>query len=159
MQSPTHGEVTADQMLAIIKKYIERDTDADYEIAVGCDSQSFKNKTKYVLVVTARRVGQGGIFFYEISWLENKRNLRAKIYQEVTQSLEIAQTINDFVISMDKENVVFSSVEVDIGKNGPTREFIKEIRGWIESTLEIPATIKGDGSMVIACAVANRISK
>lgn len=158
MISPTYGEVTNEQMLEIITNYVNSDPYGEFELAVGCDSQRFKNKIKYVLVVTARKVGNGGIFFYETTWLVDERSLRSKIYQEVTQSLRLADIINEFVNELDMTNVNFSCVEVDIGKNGETKEFIKEIKGWIEATLEIPASIKGDGS-VIACAVANRISK
>ena len=157
MISPTYGEITPEQMYSIIDKYIN-DPNEQYEISVGCDSQSFKNSTKYVTVLTVRKVGHGGIFFYSIEWLDNLRNLRGKIYQEVTKSLELAQEVVTYIDRVDKDNVVFASVEVDIGKVGPTKEFIREIRGWIESTLDIPAEIKGD-NMVIACAVANRISK
>ena len=157
MTSPTYGEVTRDQMYSIIDKYMS-DPESQYEISVGCDSQSFKNSTKYVTVLAVRKMGNGGIFFYKIEWLDNLRNLRGKIYQEVTKSLELAQEVATYVNNYDGDNVVFSSVEVDIGKVGPTKEFIREIKGWIEATMDVTAEIKGD-NMVIACAVANKISK
>lgn len=156
MKSPTYGEVTNDQMIAIIEKYTS-DPSAQYSIRVGCDSQKFKTATKYVTVLTVVNVGHGGIYFYNIEWLKNME-LRNKIYQEVAKSLDLAQDVLEYVKNSDKDNLIFETIEVDIGKNGPTKELIKEIKGWIESSFEGNAEIKGDG-VVIACAVANRISK
>lgn len=159
MKSPTYGNVSIDEMLELITKYVNQDLDGNYEITVGSDSQTFGNKTKYVLVITCRKVGNGGIFFYEIKWFEKSKTLQHKIHQEVQMSLDMASIINTFVDEMDKENINFTQIDVDIGANGETREFIREIRGWIEAIGDTPVVIKGEKIGQIATVVANRISK
>jgi len=159
MKSPTYGVVTNEEMLQLITNYTNQDFDAEYEITVGADSQTFKDKTKYVLVVACRKVGNGGIFFYDISWHEKSKTLQHKIHKEVQMSLEIAELINKYVDELNRENVNFVQIDVDIGTSGPSKEFIREIRGWVEAMGDVPVVIKGEKIGQIATVVANKISK
>lgn len=159
MISPTYGEVTKERMFEIITNYVTKNKDSRYEITVGADSQSFKRRTKYVLVVAVREVGHGGIFFYETKWFDNPKSLQIKIHGEVQMSLEMAVDVNDYVMGLNKDNVVFAHIDIDIGTNGETKQFVREVRGWIEAMGHVPVLIKGQKVNQVASCIADKLSK
>lgn len=120
MQSITYGNVTIKEMVDIIKNQPE-----GCKIIVGTDSQERDKKERLVRVVTVWNVGYGGFFFYDIIWLPIFKSLRNKIFTEISYSINLAMELSKFQEIDDIE------IHVDIGENGPTKEFMKEIYGWI----------------------------
>lgn len=159
MNSPTYGDVTNSEMFDLITKYINSDKYGKFEITVGADSQSFKRRTKYVLVIAVRNVGKGGIFFYDVNWFDKPDTLQTKIYNEVQISLDMAEEVNRYVRELNRENVIFAHIDIDIGTNGETKQFVKSIRGWVEAIGDVPFIIKGQKINQIASCIADRISK
>lgn len=161
MFSPTHGKVTQEKMIELIHQYITSGEKGDeYDITVGADSQSFKTHTKFVLVVAVHRIGCGGIFFYHVEHKEKTRNVQTKIHTEVQMSIEMASMLNQAVMQWDLANVNFSHIDIDIGKNGLTKEYIKEVVGWVNGVLGgegIHARIKPNAPT--ASCIADKISK
>ena len=126
--------VEIDDIIEIGKKYILEEPEAKYEISVGTDSQN-SSRTKLVQVITFRRVGHGGIFFYTSEYVQLIDNLRLKIYEETSRSIEIAQFFfNKFIktFNCDDYDITFY-IHCDIGNSGVTQQFVREIKGWIQS--------------------------
>jgi predicted RNase H-related nuclease YkuK (DUF458 family) len=156
MKSETYGEVSIDEMATIIKDYIEKEPNYDYNICVGCDSQN-TNLTKVVVVVAIHRVGKGGIYFYEISEERLITNLKQKIYHETSVSIDIATKISECLKLHDVHQKV--EIHADVGTNrikGKTYSLVNEITKYVEAC-GFECKIKPE-SYTASC-VANRISK
>ncbi len=157
LYSPTHGDVSFEKAYALIKSYVKQDQNAEYQVAVGADSQNF-NDTKVPVTVGVHKIvnniGCGGIFFAEIRRVKKISNIRQKIFYETNLSLELATKLRERFAA---DNVPYTiSVHVDAGYSGPTAELVAEISGWVRAC-GFPCVLKPDSYM--ASSVANRLSK
>lgn len=162
MKSPTYGYVDVERMVNIIIDYIKTDKLANYEIAIGTDSQNF-DKTKIVLSVVARRIGKGGIFFYNIKYVDLIRNVKEKLNLETYMSLELANKFME-ILENKKESKEFNfedyninfQVHVDAGHNGPTSALIPSLTAWVKA-YGYDVSIKPES--FAASSIANKYSK
>lgn len=165
MKSPTYGAVDLQQIVEIIRDFINRNPDSDYEITIGTDSQNF-NRTKIVTVIAVHKIGGGGIFFYDILYLPLIKELRRKLNTETQMSIDLA---NSFVTELEAEfdrtgwfygdyNINFQ-LHCDIGYNGKTSALIPEITGWVKAAVpeEFEPIIKPES--FAASSIANKYSK
>lgn len=130
MRSPTYGKVSYEKMIDIIKDFIQKSPQSTYNISVGTDSQNF-DCTKTVIVVAVHRIGNGGIFFYDIKTVKKITNISQKLFFETSSSLDIATKLSE---TFQKEGIDFEiNIHVDAGKNGQTSKLIPEIVGWIKA--------------------------
>lgn len=131
--------IDMEHIIARIADYIGQEPDAQYEITVGTDSQNH-NHTKMVEVIAVHRRGNGGIYFYNIDYLKLIKNLRQKINEETSRSLQVADGLLaelelDLMtrqIDIDDLNISFQ-IHCDIGCYGKTNMLIKEITRWVTS--------------------------
>ncbi|NLV75502.1 MAG: hypothetical protein GX023_00715 [Tissierellia bacterium] len=130
MYSPTYGKVNYEEMIDIIKRFIKKSPESTYNISVGTDSQNF-DYTKIVVVVAIHRIGNGGIFFYDIKNIKRITNISQKLFYETSNSLSVAMRLSE---TLEKEGIDFGiSIHVDAGKNGQSSKLIPEIVGWIKA--------------------------
>lgn len=156
MYSITHGEITFDEMYRLIKAYIS-DEKANFEIAVGTDSQNF-DYTKVPVTIGVHKIvnniGRGGIFFSEIKKVKKITNMRQKLFYETYLSIELASNIQERFLA---DGILCEiAIHIDAGLNGPTSKFLKELKGWVMSC-GFKCVVKPDSYM--ASSVANRLSK
>lgn len=158
--------VSYSQMVNLMANYIKQDSTASYEITVGTDSQCHE-KTKIVEVIAVCRVGRGGIFFYHIEYMKKIEDLRQKIYEETSRSLENAHGLLDEIYlqiirsdeDCDLDNLdIHFVVHCDIGRSrkSKTRVLVQEIMGWVEAE-GFECVIKPDS--YTASGIANKFSK
>ena len=130
MRSPTHGKVTYNQMIKLIKRFIEISPGSAYNISVGTDSQNF-DYTKTVIVVAIHRVGSGGIFFYDVKNVKKITNISQRIFYETSSSLDIATKLSQ---TLEEEGINFGiSIHIDVGDKGQSSKLIPEIVGWVKA--------------------------
>ena len=126
-----------DEIASKVAQYLTQDTEAEYEITVGTDSQNHSN-TKMVEVIAVHRKGRGGIYFYNIEYVPLITNLRQKINEETSRSLTVANALLDALeipllergYLIEGLNVTFQ-IHCDIGIHGKTQTLIKEITKWV----------------------------
>lgn len=157
MFSITHGEVSFDEMCQLIKTYTSQDPNAEFEIAIGTDSQNF-SYTKIPVTIGIHKivnnVGCGGIFFAEIKRVAKISNMKQKLFYETNLSLKYAFKLKQI---LDQEEIPKQiSVHIDAGYNGPSSQFIDDLTGWVKSC-GFESVVKPDSYM--ASSVANRLSK
>lgn len=147
---------------AVMARWVGARPDAEYELTVGTDSQNFDD-TKMVEAVVLRMVGKGGIFFYHVDRVRRIDSLRVKIYEETRRSLELAGAlIPELHGALEAEGLdcgrlrMRVAIHCDIGSQGPTRDMLKEIAGWVAAE-GYDCMIKPES--YAASGVANRISK
>lgn len=162
MTSPTHGLVNLDEIVTYIIEYVKSEPNAEYEVAIGTDSQNF-DKTKIVLTLVARKMGHGGIFFYKIDYLPLIRNIREKLTKETHMSLELADKFMSLLEQrFDTEGFDYAEykihyqVHVDAGYNGKTTELIPELTSWVRAC-GYDVSIKPES--FAASSIANKYSK
>ena len=149
----SHGKVSFDRMLKLIKGYVDQEPEYTYRITVGTDSQNF-GITKTVVVVAVHRVGKGGIFFYEVKTVRKITNIEQKLLYETSQSLDLAMKLSERL--KDDSLPCELDIHIDAGPNGPSSVVIPEIAGWVRSC-GFACTFKPDS--YTASSIANRISK
>ncbi len=152
--SPTHGNVSFDEMYFLIKKFICEFPECEYEITVGTDSQNH-SLTKTVLCLAVWRKGKGGIYFAETKYLRKITNIRQKLIHETSMSLELALKLTER-FKIDSLDYNITAIHVDAGKNGPTGRFVSEIIGWVKAC-GFDCKIKPYS--YCASSIADRVSK
>ena len=159
MTSPTLGEVDIAKVAEIIKERVSNP--GEYNLMIGTDSQNF-DKTKVVVVIALHHVGKGGIFFYDISHIHKINNIGQKLIYETQLSLQYAENlIKEFEkihqeTGFDYTEKINFGIHVDAGKNGPSKQVIPEIVGWIKAC-GYNVVVKPDSWA--ACSIANKYSK
>lgn len=138
-QSSTHGQLHLEEVLDIIKLFLEEDPQSEYSLVIGTDSQEKidsldgKKLVNLVTAVVIHRKGFGGKYFWQRKRILNIHSLREKIYAETFASLEFAtkfvpllkKTLNG------KSPNYHLEIHVDVGEHGETREMIKEVVGMV----------------------------
>lgn len=144
--STTYGKLSLDEVLVLIKSFLEENSDASYSVVIGTDSEEkiepASNKkvdsshTKTINLITAiviYRKGFGGRYFWKRKLQHNIHTLREKIYAETITSLEFAtmfvpmlkKTLNGHSPNYNLE------IHIDVGEHGATRDMIREVVGMV----------------------------
>ena len=161
MVSPTLGQVTIKDITSIIAEKTASADKGEFNLMIGTDSQNF-DKTKVVVVISLHHVGHGGIFFYDIRHVRRINNVGQKLLYETQLSLEhAAQLVAEFEAmktcgEFDYEQHLNMAIHVDAGQNGPSKQVIPQIIGWITSC-GYKAAVKPES--YAACSIANKLSK
>ena len=138
-QSVTHGELKTDDVISLIKAFLEDDPSSSYSLVIGTDSHEKKYSGKggssinLVTAILVHRRGYGGKYFWKKKELSNIHSLREKIYAETFESLNFALT---FVPQLKKKLNGKSpsynlEIHIDVGEHGDTRDMIKEVVGMV----------------------------
>ena len=138
-ESITHGQLTTEKVLQVIKDFLEEYPQSEYSLVIGTDSHeingsSLKNrKINLVTAVLVHRRGFGGKYFWIRRSVSNIHSLREKIYAETMGSLDFAAI---FVPLLKKKLNGHSpnynlEIHIDVGEHGDTRDMIKEVVGMV----------------------------
>jgi len=163
--NPTRGNLTIEKAMEEMIKYMAEKPEKSYDIIVGCDSSS-GNEPHFPVAVAILRIGEGGRFFLKkvkYSSNFNKRfvNWRDRILQEILLSCDLALFLRENFGKKVKKlknkdfHYQFCYIHADIGKNGQTKDMIKELTGLIRGNGFEPK-IKPEA--YIASVVADRYS-
>jgi hypothetical protein len=151
-KSPTKGKLNLNSVAREISGFINEDREQKYHLIVGTDSDAHNGKkTDFVTAIIVYRVGRGGRYF----WQKNNggrvfHTLRDRIHNEVTISLQVAQSIlgeleKTLVTSeADSRSTNYDfQIHIDVGQNGPTRDMVREVVGMVKGS-GFKALIKPD---------------
>ena len=147
--------------MACIIKYIQSEVyyhpEYQYKISIGTDSMTTRD-TVFVLVIVLYKVGRGGVYFYKKFHHDRIPNLRTKLYDETQLSLSAADIVIEDIFEVDEKlyNKINFSIHLDIGENGPTKDLIRELEGWV-TAMGYDYEIKPDS--YAASTIANMHSK
>lgn len=142
--NPTCGNLNFSQVLEEIFDYMKSQKDKTYEIVVGCDSSSTETPV-FPLALVILRKGEGGRFFLaKVRYPNGEKKFyswRERILEEVYLSCDFAlafreeleSKIVDSVDSKDNLDYKFEYIHADVGRNGQTRDMIREVTGLIRS--------------------------
>lgn len=129
-ENPRGRKFDLDQIVEYIREKFKKHPYEIFKIIIGTDSQKKSKSINFISVIVVYRLGKGGTYFIYRERLNNNIGLKQKIYKEAHMSLEIAQKIRG-KLTILKENEILE-LHVDIGEQGQTREYIKELVKYIE---------------------------
>lgn len=132
-QSTTHGVLTLEEVKDKIVLFMKEQEDARYQVIIGTDSQKKQGSTDFVTAIIVHRIGTGGIYFWYRTEDNKIRVLKQRIFEEAALSLTTAQEF----FELFKKNGIAQfhfEIHVDMGSEGPTREWITEVVSMIRGS-------------------------
>ncbi|RCW49947.1 MULTISPECIES: ribonuclease H-like YkuK family protein [unclassified Halanaerobium] len=155
--SPTDGRLTLDETYEKIINFIKSDSDYEYKLIVGTDSQPGFSEVVFVTAIVIYRIGRGGRYFYYKDNVRFKSGMKQRIFYEVSRSLEVASKLTLFLSEEDQlEEDIELEIHIDVGHNGPTNEIIREVTGMVVGS-GFEAYIKPDA--YAASTVADKFTR
>lgn len=151
--SPSKGRLDFAAVVEELLDFIEHEPANTYSVVVGSDSEQGIKETEYITAIVIHRHGKGGRYFWSRKIQANKATLRDRIWQETTLSTDLGKRILD---EFQARGNGFKKVQihVDIGENGPTRELIKEICGFVKG---VGFSVHIKPQAYAACSVADKL--
>lgn len=138
--NPTKGIISFDKVLREMTNYMQDSPKESYSVIVGCDSSS-EEKPDFPVAIVVLKKGHGGRFFLkktDYSILSKKKfvSWKERILEEVFLSCQLAATLKkDLKATVEglnfKPDYKFQYIHADIGKNGITKDMIKEVTALI----------------------------
>lgn len=136
--NPTRGKISLEEVMQEIQDYMTKKPTKFYEIVVGCDSPATDDPF-FPLAIVVRRKGEGGRFFLKkIKYDKGQKfpNWKMRILEEVMLSCRLGTYLREnFEERLEKAKINFDYnleyIHADIGKNGITKDMIKEVVGLI----------------------------
>ncbi|HHT01993.1 MAG TPA: hypothetical protein GXZ96_04800 [Firmicutes bacterium] len=140
-QSPTSGSVTFREMFQSIIAFINEHPELKHKLIIGSDSQT-RDDVCFVTAVIIHCLGKGARYFYCKSRHRKITSLRQKIFYETSLSLGVASRIAQ-MLAEDGQSELDVEIHLDIGRNGATKDLIREIVGMVAGS-GFDAKIKPD---------------
>jgi|CZCB01.1.fsa_nt_gi predicted RNase H-related nuclease YkuK (DUF458 family) len=129
--SPTKGKLSFQETYSEIVSYFNEKPEEKYKLIIGTDSQfHFPNDVCFVTAIIIHRVGKGARYFFSRRHQKFMENLRQRIYYETYLSLEVA-TMVAAKLADDEDINLNVEIHLDVGKNGETKEMIREVVGMV----------------------------
>lgn len=125
------AELGLDEVVLAIYDFVNSKSERKYKIIVGTDSAA-RSDVQFVTAITIWRIGNGGIHFWTRSEKTHCHDLRERIYQETIHSITLAQELRGRLKEkLGDEFFWDDQIHIDVGENGPTREFIDAVVGMV----------------------------
>lgn len=138
LNSLTHGVISINESIELIKNFLEEKPNAEYSLVIGTDSHEKSNDgdSKTINLVTAilvHRRGFGGKYFWRRKNVSKIHNLREKIYAETLESLNFALAYVPLLRkALNGDSPLYNlEIHIDVGEHGDTRDMIKEVVGMV----------------------------
>lgn len=124
------AKVSINQIVKYIQEVFIKHPYEVFRIIIGTDSQKKSSGVNFISAIVIYRVGKGGTYFIYRERVSRSMDLKDKIYKEAHMSLKIALKIREKINIYLPEAIL--ELHVDIGEQGKTREYIKELVRAIE---------------------------
>ena len=125
------SELGLEEVVEAISDFVKSKPQRRYKIIVGTDSAA-RSDVQFVTAVTIWRIGNGGIYFWTRSEKTICHDLRERIYKETIHSITLAQELRGRLkAKLGDEFFWDDQIHIDVGENGPTREFIDGVVGMV----------------------------
>lgn len=125
-------ELSLGAVMEQVSLFIRKHPDKQYRIIIGTDSAP-RQPVQFVSAITIWRIGNGAIHFWTRSPKVRTASLRERIYQEAMRSITLAQEVRSQLKDILGEEIFWDDqIHIDVGHNGPTREFVDSVVGMVK---------------------------
>jgi uncharacterized protein len=154
-RSPTQGVLTLEEVASRIIAQRQADSDGDYRLIIGTDSQLslYRSEATFVTAVILHRVGHGAHYYIHKEHHTHMHSLRQRMFAEASLSLQTSGLLMEQLASAGDWAI---EVHLDVGERGETRQWANELVSWIQNN-GYEARIKPDSFG--ASTVADRYTK
>lgn len=126
------GSMSLAEVVGGVHEFVSAKPQRKYKIIVGTDSAA-RSETNFVTAITVWRVGNGGIHFWTRSKTTKCHDMRDRIYRETIHSITLAQELRGRLQEkLGHEFFWDDQIHIDVGENGPTKEFIETVVGMVK---------------------------
>lgn len=133
--SPYGGKLDIKEVARQIFGYINERSGCKYKIIVGTDSAGVRHPD-FITAIIVYRVGRGGRYFWKKNPAQRPYpDIKTRVFQEVTLSLEVSQEILGELKTLVEQGCKIHydfQIHIDVGEKGQTREMIKEVVGMVK---------------------------
>lgn len=130
--SPSQGTLVFDDVVNEICVALAANPDAQYRVMIGSDSRVHSDCVDCISAIVLHRVGRGARYFWMRTRKEHFHTLRDRIWYEAICSTTLARSVLDALTERSAWGPDLE-VHVDVGRNGPTKELIQEICGYVRA--------------------------
>jgi len=134
MISPTYGKLSLEETVEKINKFIS-EKPGSYKFIIGTDSQKVDGSIVFMTALIVHRIGNGGIYFYDMKISKYKLSLAERIFTEASYSIkfaaELLKKIDENIYPFYK-SLSNLEIHIDVGKDGETRELINAVTGMVK---------------------------
>ncbi len=162
----TERNLSFDQVIERIIKFVERDKRGRYRLAIGTDSQVKSESTVFITAIIIHQIGKGAWGCVNKCVIPTRlMNLREKISLEAIMTQQIAsmftsdffERIMEIILPYINKGANFEhEIHIDIGNKGETKKLIKEMVGFFTG-LGFETKIKPES--YAASSYANKYTK
>ncbi len=151
--------MTFDQVYGKIVDFIRKDTQNEYVLGVGSDSQEYKDYICFVTAVHIHRVGKGAWYCIRKHLIPRRQiSLLEKISIEshltyLTAEKIIKDELEEF-LDVSQKDFKFE-VHLDIGERGKTKSLIPAMTGYMKNLGLVDVIIKPNAYVASTCADRN----
>ncbi len=128
--SPTKGRLSFDELFKDLIAYVKEQSDAEYKVIIGTDSQYSQDNTCFVTAIIVHRIGKGARYYYTREWEFMGKSLRQRIFYETSRSLVVASWVAERLAENGYADLNVE-IHLDVGVNGRTKELIREVTGMV----------------------------
>jgi predicted RNase H-related nuclease YkuK (DUF458 family) len=138
------------------RRRTDEDMHAYHRLVIGTDSQPRANQTEatFVTAVILHDVGHGARYYVHKEEHAHMHSLRQRMFTEASLSIQTGALLTERLQPFNEDWHI--EIHLDIGENGVTKQWIREIVSWIEGN-GYEARIKPDAFG--ASKVADRYTK
>lgn len=134
-RSINFGVLSLSQVVDQAVTFIEKENNSHFRIVIGTDSElTTGNTAHFVSAIVIHHVGHGGIYFWGQITRNGIKDLRQRMYEEATYSLNLANNMLEEFHNRNLPLEKILEIHVDIGRNGDTRAMISEIVGMVKGS-------------------------
>lgn len=161
--------MTLDEVFGHIRRFMESDPHAAYQLMIGTDAQVHAGHTKFITSVVIHRPGRGAWFCYrqvilprEIESLQEKLSLETTYSQEIAMYFDAERrgVLEDIILPHVYQGAELQLyIDIDAGtdaKRNRTSALVAEMVGRIEA-MGLSARVKPEA--IVASSVSNRFTK
>ena len=120
---------TLNDVVARIKVFFDEAPEAEFEIMMGTDAQSYKKQTVYATAIGVHRISNGGIYFIQKYYVRGKGPyLYEKLLKETSLTITLAEKLIPKLATLVKEhgyNIINIYADGDVSSTDGASEVMK----------------------------------
>jgi len=131
-KNPEYGSLEYEEMMKLIRNFCLGSE--ENRLIIGTDSKDHGSFVLFTTVIVVHKVGKGGMYFYTTRKENIYYDMKSRIFKEAQLSIEMANFLMGSMEEEDMEMISGIEIHIDVGENGPTKELIRSVVGYVNGS-------------------------